>query len=86
LVVEIPQDLSAVLVVDRIPQVRLAVLVVEIPPDLSAAWDADPIPLDLSAASADAATASVCCANRHRKGGVSPVSKACAIKLGAAAV
>jgi hypothetical protein len=57
--VEIPQDLSVGLVVDRIP------------PALSAGLAADRIHRDLSVALADDATASDCCASRNSESGVS---------------
>jgi len=53
LALEIPRDLSAGLVVGRIPLARLAGLA------------ADQIPLALSVALADGATASGCCGSRH---------------------
>ena len=56
---EIPRDLLAALVVDRIPPARLAGLAV------------DRIPLALLAGLADAATASGCCASGNSESGVS---------------
>jgi hypothetical protein len=52
--------------------------------DLWAGLAVDQIPRDLSAVSADAATAAGCCDSRHGELGVSPLSKACATKRGAA--
>ena len=66
LALEIPQDLSVGLVVDRIPLALSAGLVVDrIPRALSAGLAVGRIPLVLSAESADAATAPGCCDSRR---------------------